>query len=93
ARAVAQGHTPPAPPPAAPPADHDDDEETRAYLDALVEGFLADFPGYGAVLADQHPDPILWIAPTGEVAVIWYHRDAFDRRETFSDVVADTLEA
>jgi len=66
----------------------EDDEETLAYLAELVDELTGDFPGYGVVLAEENPDPVLWIAPTGDVAVIWYYRDAFDRQEPFPEIVA-----
>ncbi|MFE9093638.1 hypothetical protein [Streptomyces sp. NPDC007264] len=66
----------------------EDDEDTQEYLSELVAGFVGDFPGYGVVLAEEYPDPLLWIPPAGEPTVIWYHRDAFDRRQAFSESVA-----
>jgi hypothetical protein len=71
----------------------EDDEETLSYLADLVDELTGDFPGFGVVLSDEHPDPVLWIAPAGKVTVIWYHRDAFDRQEPFADAVARIREA
>ncbi|MCP2314550.1 hypothetical protein [Kitasatospora paracochleata] len=65
------------------------DDETAEYLEELVEKFAADLPGYGAVLADEHPDPVLWISASAEVSVLWYRHDAFDRRIPFLDLIAD----
>lgn len=61
----------------------EDDDETLSYLADLVGELTTEFPGFGVVLADEHPDPVLWIGPEGKVAVIWYHHDAFDRQEPF----------
>src|SRR5579863_7747683 len=52
----------------------EDDEETLSYLADLAGELAGEFPGYGAVLATEHPDPVLWIAPDGTVTVIWYFR-------------------
>ncbi len=58
------------------------DHETLAYLDELVEAYTAEFPGWGVALdPDTYPDPVLWIAPDGTTTVMWYERDAFNRRE------------
>jgi hypothetical protein len=58
------------------------DEETLAYLDDLIAGFAAEFPGWGVALdPSTFPDPVLWIAPDGTATVMFYERDAFDRRE------------
>ncbi|WP_037603318.1 hypothetical protein [Streptacidiphilus rugosus] len=64
------------------------DEETTEYLEELIEDLSADLEGYGAVLANEHPDPVLWISGTGEVSILWYKHDAFDRRIRFLDMVA-----
>ncbi|MFJ9968462.1 hypothetical protein [Streptomyces avermitilis] len=59
------------------------------YLSELVAGFVGDFPGYGVVLAEEYPDPVLWIPPAGEPTVIWYHRVAFEKRQAFSEALAE----
>ncbi|MFF3404006.1 hypothetical protein ACFYW6_36620 [Streptomyces sp. NPDC002659] len=64
------------------------DEETKEYLEELIEDLCADLSGYGTVLANEHPDPVLWISATAEVSVLWYEHDAFDRRIPFLDLVA-----
>jgi hypothetical protein len=58
------------------------DEETLAYLGELIDRFAAQFPGWGVAL-DPHtfPDPVLWIAPDGTATIMFYERDAFERRE------------
>jgi hypothetical protein len=60
----------------------DGDEETLEYLGELIDDFAAQFPGWGVAL-DPHtfPDPVLWIAPDGTATIMFYERDAFDRRE------------
>ncbi|MFI9824370.1 hypothetical protein ACIHFC_28545 [Streptomyces sp. NPDC052013] len=56
------------------------DDETTEYLEELIEDLAADLPGYGAVLANEHPDPVLWTSASAEVSVLRYEHDAFDRR-------------
>ncbi|MET8509800.1 hypothetical protein ABZV60_35130 [Streptomyces sp. NPDC004787] len=65
------------------------DDETTEYLEELIEDLAADLPGYGVVLANEHPDPVLWISASAEVSVLWYEHDAFDRQILFRDLVAE----
>ncbi|MER5640997.1 hypothetical protein ABT095_29110 [Kitasatospora sp. NPDC002227] len=65
------------------------DDETAVYLEELVERFATELGGYGVVLADEHPDPVLWISAAGEVSVLWYRHDRFDRRVPFLDLIAE----
>ncbi|GAA1262421.1 hypothetical protein GCM10009665_60100 [Kitasatospora nipponensis] len=65
------------------------DEETAAHLEELIEGFTAELGGYGVVLAHEHPDPVLWISTTGEVSVLWYQHDRFDRHVPFLDLITE----
>ncbi|MFF8513341.1 hypothetical protein ACF064_35355 [Streptomyces sp. NPDC015492] len=71
----------------------EDDEGTRDYLSGLVSGFAREFPGYGVVLAEECPDPLLWIPPAGEPTLLWYDRDAFARRQAFAQAVAEAQAA
>ncbi|MFF8848179.1 hypothetical protein ACF08N_36820 [Streptomyces sp. NPDC015127] len=64
------------------------DDETREYLEELIEDLSEDHRGYGAVLEDEHPDPVLWISAAAEVSLLWYEHDAFDRRIPFLNMVA-----
>ncbi|MFD9437087.1 hypothetical protein [Streptomyces sp. NPDC060002] len=64
------------------------DEETTEYLNELIKDLSAELGGYGAVLANEHPDPVLWITAGAEVSILWYGHDAFDRRVPFLDTVA-----
>ncbi|WP_338673850.1 hypothetical protein V1460_12775 [Streptomyces sp. SCSIO 30461] len=70
------------------PIEDEIDEETTEYLKDLIEGLSADLEGYGAVLANEYPDPILWIPAAGEVSILWYEHDALDQRVSFLDMLA-----
>ncbi|MFE6819960.1 hypothetical protein [Streptomyces sp. NPDC057675] len=65
------------------------DDNTTAYLEELIEDLEAELPGYGVVLANDYPNPVLWISASAEVSVLWYEHDAFDRRIPFIDMVSD----
>ncbi|MFI8828957.1 hypothetical protein [Streptomyces sp. NPDC053431] len=65
------------------------DEETREYLEELIQDLSPRFPGYGAVLANEYPDPVLWIPPSGEVSIMWYEHDAFNQRTLFLDLISE----
>ncbi|MEU6083438.1 hypothetical protein [Streptomyces sp. NPDC047108] len=67
-----------------------DDEDVPglgAYTEGLFAEYVEEFPGYGVVLVEEYPDPLLWIAPSGSVTLIWYERDEFWRRATFDQAV------
>ncbi|MFJ2061085.1 hypothetical protein ACIOMM_34905 [Streptomyces sp. NPDC087908] len=46
----------------------------------LVSESIDKFPGYRVVLAEEQPDPVLWISPSGSVTYLRYRHEAFAAR-------------
>jgi hypothetical protein len=69
------------------------DDEAIAYVKELAADFAAEMPGFGAIIEpEDHPDRLVWFAPSGAATLIWYEHDAFERREPFSRWLAELFE-